>query len=42
VGLAWPFLVAGATKSVYDLVLWRLFRPVQLPADATTTTGGAP
>jgi hypothetical protein len=42
VGLAWPFLVAGATKSAYDLVLWRLFRPVQLPADATTTTGGAP
>jgi predicted MFS family arabinose efflux permease len=40
VGLAWPFLLAGATKSVYDLALWRLFRPVQLPA--TTTTGGAP
>ena len=42
VGLAWPFVVAGATKSAYDLALWRLFRPVQLPADATTPTGGAP
>jgi len=40
VGLAWPFLVAGATKSAYDLALWRLFRPVQLPADATTTAPG--
>jgi MFS family permease len=42
VGLAWPFLLAGAAKSAYDLVLWRLFRPVQLPADIATTTGGAP
>jgi MFS family permease len=42
VGLAWPFLLAGATKSAYDLALWRLFRPARLPADATTTTGGAP
>jgi MFS family permease len=41
-GLAWPFVVAGATKSAYDLALWRLFRPVRLPADATITTGGAP
>jgi predicted MFS family arabinose efflux permease len=41
VGLAIPFLLAGAVKSAYDLVLWRLFRPVQLPAQATTTTGGA-
>jgi MFS family permease len=41
-GLAWPFLLAGATKSIYDLVLWQLFRPVRLPADTTTTTGGAP
>jgi MFS family permease len=41
-GLAWPFLLAGATKSAYDLALWRLFRPVRLPADATATTGGAP
>lgn len=42
-GLAWPFLLAGATKSAYDLALWRLFRPIRLPADATTTTapGGA-
>lgn len=42
VGLAWPFLLAGTTKSIYDLALWRLFRPVRLPADATTTTGGTP
>ncbi len=42
VGLALPFLVAGAAKSAYDLVLWRLFRPVPLPTQATTTTGGAP
>jgi MFS family permease len=41
-GLAWPFLLAGTAKSIYDLVLWRLFRPVRLPADATTSTGGAP
>ncbi|HEX6674444.1 MAG TPA: MFS transporter [Actinomycetes bacterium] len=41
-GLALPFLVAGATKSAYDLALWRLFRPVRLPAEATTTTGGTP
>jgi MFS family permease len=42
-GLAWPFLLAGATKSAYDLALWRLFRPIRLPADTTTTTapGGA-
>jgi MFS family permease len=38
-GVAWPFLLAGATKSAYDLVLWRLFRPVRLPAQ--TTSGGA-
>ena len=42
-GLAWPFLAASAIKSAYDLALWRLFRPVQLPlpADTATTTGGA-
>jgi MFS family permease len=41
-GLAWPFVVAGAIKSAYDLALWRLFRPVRLPADATTTTEAPP
>ena len=43
-GLAWPFLAAGAIKSAYDLALWRLFHPVQLPADTdtATTAGGAP
>jgi predicted MFS family arabinose efflux permease len=41
-GLAFPFVVAGAAKSAYDLALWRLFRPVRLPAQAATTTGGTP
>jgi len=40
-GLALPFLVAGAVKSAYDLALWRLFRPIQLPADTAAITGGA-
>jgi hypothetical protein len=40
-GLALPFLVAGAVKSAYDLALWRLFRPVRLPTQAATG-GGAP
>ncbi|MFI7134779.1 hypothetical protein ACIBQ1_54580 [Nonomuraea sp. NPDC050153] len=30
-GLAWPFLVAGTVKTLYDLTLWRIFRRVQLP-----------
>ncbi len=41
-GLALPFVVAGAAKSAYDLALWRLFRPVVLPAQPATTTGGTP
>jgi MFS family permease len=32
-----PFLAAGAIKSAYDVVLWRWFRRVPLPA--TTVTG---
>jgi predicted MFS family arabinose efflux permease len=40
-GLALPFLVAGVIKSAYDLALWRLFRPVQLPADTAAIAGGA-
>jgi MFS family permease len=40
-GLAIPFLVAGVVKSAYDLALWRLFRPVQLPADTAAIPGGA-
>jgi len=40
-GLAIPFLLAGAVKSGYDLALWRLFRPVQLPTQPATS-GGAP
>jgi len=39
-GLGIPFLVAGVVKSAYDLALWRLFRPVQLPADTAAITGG--
>jgi predicted MFS family arabinose efflux permease len=42
-GLAWPFLLAGAVKSAYDLKLWRLFRHVPLPTmQASPTSGGAP
>jgi predicted MFS family arabinose efflux permease len=41
-GLALPFLVAGMVKSAYDLALWRLFRPVQLPTDTAAITGGSP
>jgi MFS family permease len=40
-GLGIPFLVAGVVKSAYDLAPWRLFRPVQLPADTAVITGGA-
>jgi MFS family permease len=40
-GLALPFVLAGTAKSVYDLALWRLFRPVQLPTQ-TATSGGTP
>ena len=39
-GLGIPFLVAGVVKSGYDLALWRLFRPVQLPADTAAIPGG--
>jgi predicted MFS family arabinose efflux permease len=39
-GLALPFLVAGAVKSAYDLALWRLFRRVPLPTQAATAAGG--
>jgi MFS family permease len=31
VGFGAPFVVAGAIKSVYDLLLWRVFRRVRLP-----------
>jgi MFS family permease len=41
-GLALPFLLAGVVKSAYDLVLWRLFRPVQLVPEPATQAGGAP
>ncbi|MFI7133675.1 MFS transporter [Nonomuraea sp. NPDC050153] len=32
-GLAWPFLIAGTAKSLYDLTLWRIFRRVRLPTE---------
>jgi MFS family permease len=35
VALGAPFVVAGAIKCGYDLVLWRLFRRVELPEAAT-------
>jgi predicted MFS family arabinose efflux permease len=35
-----PFLLAGAIKTGYDLVLWTWFRRVELPQPATTTVGG--
>jgi MFS family permease len=34
-GLALPFVLAGATKSAYDLALWRLFRAVPLPQETS-------
>jgi MFS family permease len=39
-GLAIPFLIAGAVKSAYDLALWRQFRPVQLVPEPATPAGG--
>ena len=39
-GLALPFLVAGAVKSAYDLALWRLFRPIRLAPESATSAGG--
>ncbi|GAA5772006.1 hypothetical protein Aros01_08549 [Streptosporangium roseum] len=32
-GPAFPFVIAGAAKTGYDLTLWRIFRSVRLPAD---------
>jgi MFS family permease len=32
VALGAPWVVAGATKSCYDLVLWRVFKRVELPS----------
>ena len=33
VALGAPFLIAGVVKGAYDLVLWRWFRTVELPAE---------
>ena len=35
VAIGAPFVVAGSIKSLYDLVLWRTFRKVELPEGAT-------
>jgi predicted MFS family arabinose efflux permease len=35
IGLGVPFVVAGALKSVYDLLLWRWFRHVPLPEETS-------
>ncbi|MFC4119936.1 MFS transporter [Nonomuraea zeae] len=32
-GLAWPFLIAGTAKTLYDLALWRIFRRLELPTE---------
>jgi MFS family permease len=32
--LGLPFVLAGVVKAAYDLSLWRLFRPVELPEEA--------
>jgi MFS family permease len=36
-----PFVAAGALKSVYDLVLWRVFRKVPIPRPETPTNSTA-
>ena len=40
VALGAPFVVAGAIKCGYDLVLWRTFRRVELPEGATPRPSG--
>jgi len=45
IALGFPFLLAGSIKSVYDLILWRWFSHVELPADTPLqpeTSPGAP
>ena len=39
--LGLPFLAAGTIKSIYDLVLWRWFRGVDLPEEALEETLGS-
>jgi MFS family permease len=34
VALGLPFVMAGTVKSIYDVVLWRWFRKVELPTDS--------
>ena len=34
IALGAPFLIAGVIKGAYDLVLWRWFRTVELPAES--------
>jgi hypothetical protein len=38
VALGAPFLIAGVVKGAYDLVLWRWFRTVELPAEEVAAT----
>ncbi len=42
VALGAPFVAAGALKSVYDLVLWRVFGKVRLPEEPSATAGERP
>jgi MFS family permease len=36
VALGLPFVIAGSIKSTYDLILWRWFAHVEIPADDTS------
>jgi predicted MFS family arabinose efflux permease len=35
-----PFVVAGALKAGYDLLLWRFFRRIELPEEAPVRGSG--
>jgi hypothetical protein len=41
VALGAPWVVAGSLKSVYDLVLWRMFKKVELPSCSTRSGAGS-
>ena len=41
VAIGAPLIVAGSLKCVYDLILWRVFRKVDLPEDAAATPPSA-
>jgi hypothetical protein len=41
VALGLPFVVAGTVKSIYDIVLWRWFRTVELATVSDSTADQA-